>query len=390
MKVKERPEDFQVEELTDVVPGEQGSYSLYRLDKRGLTTLDAMEIIRRRWKMERRRVSFGGLKDRHARTVQYFTILHGPQQRLTHSGLNVEFLGRVEEPFTSKNIRGNRFHITLRDLTAPEIASAEQTLEEIRRDGVPNYFDDQRFGSVGEDGQLVGRLLVQGRFEDALRLALAGPYEHDRQARKKEKAVLRANWGNWDTCRKRLPPGQARRVVEYLGAHSEDFRGAFGRLSPELRGLYLGAYQSHLWNRLLARWLQKHCRPNQLVAVPLKLGKMPMHRNLEEGQRAELAALSLPLPSAREKLDAADKRFALMESVLAEEGLTAAQLKIKGSRVIFFSKGQRAALCRPAGLEYEAQGDEKHLGKQKLVLAFELSRGAYATLILKRIQGESS
>jgi tRNA pseudouridine13 synthase len=105
--------------------------------------------------MERRRVSFGGLKDRHARTVQYFTILHGPQRRLTHSGLNVEFLGRVEEPFTSKNIRGNRFHITLRDLTAPEIASAEQTLEEIRRDGVPNYFDDQRFGSVGEDGQLV-------------------------------------------------------------------------------------------------------------------------------------------------------------------------------------------------------------------------------------------
>jgi tRNA pseudouridine13 synthase len=176
-------------------------------------------------------------------------------------------------------------------------------------------------------------------------------------------------------------------VADYLCAHSEDFKGAFGRLSPELPGIYLGAYQSHLWNRMLARWLREHCRPDQLVAVPLKLGKVPMHRNLDEGQRADLAALSLPLPSAREKLDPADSRFALMESVLAEEGLTAAQLIIKGSREIFFSKGQRLALCRPAGLEYEARSDEKHVGRQKLVLCFELARGAYATLVVKRIQG---
>jgi tRNA pseudouridine13 synthase len=319
--------------------------------------------------------------------MQYFTILHGPQRRLTHSGLNVEFLGKVSEPYTSKHVRGNRFQITLRELTLPEIDQAEQALEEIRLDGVPNYFDDQRFGSVGENGQFVARLLVQGRLEDALRLALAGPYEHDRQAQKKEKAVLRAHWGDWDTCRKRLPLGQARRVAEYLCAHSDDFRGAFGRLSPELRGLYLGAYQSHLWNRMLARWLREHCRPDQLVGVCLRFGKVPMHRNLEESQRAELAALSLQLPSARQELDPADSRFALMESVLAEEGLTAAQLKIKGSREIFFSKGQRAALCKPAGLEYEARSDEKHVGRHKLVLGFELPRGAYATLVVKRIQG---
>ena len=58
--------------------------------------------------------------------------------------------------------------------------------------GVPNYFDDQRFGSVaGEGGEFIARLLVQGRFEDALRLALAAPYEYDRAAQKKEKRCWR-------------------------------------------------------------------------------------------------------------------------------------------------------------------------------------------------------
>jgi tRNA pseudouridine13 synthase len=386
MKVKQRPEDFQVHELTEIVPGDQGSYSLYRLKKRGLTTPDALGVIQKRWKMQRRRVSVGGLKDKHAQTVQYFTILHGPQRRLTHPGLNVEFLGKVVEPYTSKHIRGNRFQIVLRDMTAGELNSAEQALEEIRCDGLPNYFDDQRFGSVGSDGQFLGRLLVQGRFEDALRLALAGPYKHDRQGQKKEKAILRDHWRNWDNCRKRLPSGQARRVVEYLCVHPDDFRGAFEHLSPELRALYLGAYQSHLWNRMLASWLQEHCRPEQLVAVPLKLGNVPMHRDLEESQRAELAALNLPLPSAREKLDGGDLRLALMEGVLAKEGLTLGQLRIKGRRAIFFSQGQRAALCKPAGLEYEMQDDENHLGKHKLQLRFEFPKGAYATLVLKRIQ----
>src|SRR2546425_8917597 len=35
--------------------------------------------------------------------------------------------------------------------------------------------------------------------------------------------------------------------------HPTDFKGALERLRPELRGLYLSAYQSYLWNRMLAR-----------------------------------------------------------------------------------------------------------------------------------------
>ena len=41
MKLKQDPDDFQVEELTDVRPGPEGPFAFYRLDKRGWSTPDA-------------------------------------------------------------------------------------------------------------------------------------------------------------------------------------------------------------------------------------------------------------------------------------------------------------------------------------------------------------
>jgi tRNA pseudouridine13 synthase len=386
MKLKQQPEDFQVEELTAVVPSGVGPFSLYRLEKRGWATLDALQALRRRWKIEPRRVSYGGLKDRHAQTVQYLTIFHGPRRHLQHHDVKVQYLGQTSRPYTSKDIRANRFRITLRGLDPHEVPAAQQALEEMRVDGIANYFDDQRFGSVGAGQTFVAHALVQNRYEDALRLALAQPYAYDRGPQKQEKETLRAHWGDWATCKTLLPRGHARSLVDYLVSHPTDFRGAVARLRPDLRSLYLSAYQSYLWNRILALALTRLCRPEQLVPIELRLGKAPMHRRLDDAQRRELSRLSLPLPSARLKLDPGDPRAPLIEAVLAEEGLTLHELKIKAFREPFFSKGERSALCLPAGLTYEASSDERSPERQKLVLAFDLPRGSYATLIVKRIQ----
>jgi tRNA pseudouridine13 synthase len=385
MKVKQQPEDFQVEELTDVAPTGLGPFALYRLEKRGWTTPDALQAVRRRWQLDLRRVSYGGLKDRHALTSQYLTILHGPRRRLTHHGFCLEYLGQVPGPYSSRDIRANRFRLTLRALDEEATAYAEAALVEVRREGVPNYFDDQRFGSVSPGGEFVARAMVRARPEEALRLALAGPYEHDRAAQKQEKALLRRHWGDWATLKDLLPRGHARSLICYLADHPKDFRGALERLRPELQGLYVSAYQSHLWNRMLARWLDGNCQPEQLVHVPLRLGEVPMHRGLATDQWQRLAALELPLPTARTKLDPADPRTALMNAVLADEGLEAGQLKMRGSRKMFFSRGDRAALCQPRDLEWQTEADELKSGRAKLRLSFELPRGCYATLIVKRI-----
>jgi tRNA pseudouridine13 synthase len=386
MKLKQQPDDFQVEELTDVTPAAGGRYALYRLEKRAWSTPDAIEALRRRWHLDARRVSFGGLKDRHAQTVQYLTIWGGPPRNLVHDRIEVTYLGWAGEPYTASSTRGNHFRIVLRDVTRAEKAAAVQALEEVRADGLPNYFDDQRFGSVGNQPEFVARLLVQGQFEEALRLALTTPYPHDRAAAKKEKAILRACWGDWSKCRARLTRSRSWGLLDYLARHPGDYRGAVARLQPEAQGFYLSVYQSYLWNRILARWIDQHYPAEQLVQVRLRLGRVPMHRRLSPEALSELADALLPLPSARCRLEAGDPRLPVMESVLADEGLRLADLKVKGLRKPFFSRGERAVLCLPVNLEYRLAADEHHPGREKLMLSFELGRGSYATLIIKRVQ----
>ncbi len=385
MKLKQQPEDFFVEELTDVAPQPTGPFALYRLRKRGWSTPDALAAVRQRWQIEPRRLSCGGLKDRHAVTSQYLTIFHGPRRGLKQGEIQVDYLGQCERPYTSTDIRANRFRVTVRALAADDAAQIRQALEEVRADGVPNYFDDQRFGSVAPGGEFIAKLLVLGRFEEALRLALTESYEHDRAAEKRQKALLLAHWGDWALLKARLPRGHAGEVVDYLRHRPDDFRGAVVRLHPELRGLYLSAYQSHLWNRLLARWVEGRFRPEQILRVGLKLGEVPMPRGLDEEQRRELASLSLPLPSARLHLADDDPLAPLATSVLAEEGLQLRQMQVKGVRELFFSKGERAARCVPTDLRAQAAPDERHAGREKLDLSFDLPRGSYATLVVKRV-----
>src|SRR5581483_8084619 len=305
MKLKQQPDDFHVEELTDATPGDRGPFAFYRLEKRGWTTPDALAAVRRRWRIDAHRLSYGGLKDRHAHTVQYFTIHHGPRRGLTHHAVTVHFVGHVAAPYSSRDIRANRFRITLRDLTAEQAAAAVGAAETVRRDGVPNYFDDQRFGSVADGQEFVAKLMVLGRWEGALKQALAAPYEFDRAEAKREKATLLECWGRWPECKDRLPRGHARSLVDYLVHHPTDFRGAIARLRPELQGLYLSAYQSYLWNRILAAVLADIVPAEYLLPVRLRLGALPVPARLEDGQREALSRLSIPLPAARWPFDSA-------------------------------------------------------------------------------------
>jgi tRNA pseudouridine13 synthase len=385
MKLKQQPEDFQVEELTDVACGPDGPFAFYRLEKRGWTTHDALRVIQRRWRLDRRRLAYGGLKDRHAHTVQYFTVFHGPRRKLAQQGIQVQYLGQLTHPYTSRDIRANHFQIALRALSPSEATQALQGLAEVHAQGVPNYFDDQRFGSVGPDGTFVAGLIVRGRHEEALRTALTACYEHDRAAQRREKAIVRACWGNWLLCKEELPRGHARSLVDYLVSHPDDFRGALARLRPDLRSLYLSAYQSHLWNRMLAHWLEEYGAQSDLLSVRLRLGDVPMHRAVPPETYDKLVRLRLPLPSARVRSEATESGAQLVSRVLAEEGIGAAELKLKGFRDMFFSKGYRATLFHPKNLVHELDDDDRHPGQEKLTLHFDLPTGSYATLLVKRI-----
>ena len=388
MKLKQRPDDFQVEELPTVEPGTQGPYAFYRLEKRGWTTPDALAAIRRRWKIPFQRLSYGGLKDRHAHTIQYFSVHNGPERDLAHGTFNVRYLGRLPVAYVSDHFRANRFTITMRSLSAGQAERVVQTLPEVAAVGVPNYFDDQRFGSVGDGRSFVAREMVLGNFEAALRLALATPYEHDRADAKREKAILSARWGDWPAAKAELPRGHARSIVDYLVHHPTDFKGACARLRPELQGLYLSAWQSHLWNRMLSGWLIDHVRADQLIRLRLRTGEVVMPRAAPESTRAAWNTLTLPLPSARLKLDPEAPWAGVVTAVMADEGIPLEQMRIKGMQKPYFAKGERDAKISVASLWCDTGDDELNRGRRKLVLRFELARGSYATMIVKRIQSQ--
>ena len=383
MKQKSLPEDFQVEERIGPLP-EGGPYALYRLAKRGLGTPEAVDAVLRRWRIRREQVAYGGLKDRHAATTQHLTIRDGPRRGLTQTGFELLYLGQVARPLASKDILGNRFQIVLRNLSGEQLAQALQTLPIIRRDGLPNYFDQQRFGSVGRSGEFVARAWCAGDYERAVWLALADFNPHDRPRQRAAKQWLQDHWGDWPRALEQSRDLPAREVLAYLADHPGDFRRAMARFRPDLRSLLLAAYQSHLWNRMLAELVRQHCRPEQLVDVDLGGWSVPLFRSLDAGQRGELAGIALPLPCARMRNEA-EPWMGLLDRALVPEGLTLAQLRVKYPRDSFFSKGVRPAVFAVDRLEHETGSDERYPDRHKLILRFDLARGCYATIVTRRI-----
>lgn len=384
MKLKCRPEDFRVEELPTVAPGRDGRFVFYRLTKRGVGTLEAIEAIRRRWNLSASQVRYGGLKDRHAETTQYLTILNGPDRSFRDARMELEPIGRLDRPYSAQDFRGNRFAVVIRDLSTEAAERAARAAQDVPRDGLPNYFDDQRFGSVGPAGEFLGESWLKGNAEEALKLAIAGFNPNDRSAQRAVKKSLNQHWGRWADAKQALPRSHERSLVTYLVDHPTDFVGAFQRLNRDLRSLYFSAFQSHLWNQLLAAWLARETRPEQLSAVPFKTGPLPFPVGLDRDQADRFHRLALPLPCARTKLSEGPMRD-LAESVLAPRGLTWESLRIKKMDDVFFGKGNRPAAFLPSEWTSKLLDDDMHPGRRRWDVGFDLPRGSYATIVVKRL-----
>ena len=395
MKLKCTPDDFEVEEKISLGPT-GGLFGLYRLTKTSLGTPEAIDAILQKWNLARWQVAYAGLKDKHALTRQYLTIKAGPRQGMRQTNLELEYLGQTPEPIHAKDIRANAFTVVLRDMPPAEVASAATAMEQIGQFGLPNYFDDQRFGSLGKCGEFIARPWCLGDYERALWLALAEPNVHDSPDEQQQKAILRELWGKWPECKAALARSHRRSVITFLADKpvQPDFKRALALIRQDLRSIYLAAFQSDLWNGMLSALLQKLCPAESLVARKIGKRDLPFYSALDDSAKAMLRDTVLPLPSARLHLE--DGRVKqLVEEVLAADGLELRQVRLKFPRDTFFSKGERPAIFFPSGVSHDVADDDIYRGKQKMTLRFELPRGAYATILVKRVtdihvEGEDS
>jgi len=383
VKIKCAPEDFRVDEQTDLTPT-KGNFAFYRLSKRGIGTLEAIDFVLQRWQLPRNTVSYGGLKDRHALTSQYLTIRGGPARSLEQPSWQIDFLGYVPGPYSSQQIKSNQFSVVIRQLTREELSDLQTAFEVAVRDGVPNYFDDQRFGSVGYSGEFIGKYWTLGNYERAFWLAMADPNPHDDATEKNEKQILRDNWGNWAECKAQLARSHRRSLISFLADRPADYRGALSRIRQDMRSLYLSAYQSALWNRMLAMWLTSNFRREQLTTMLLKLDAMPVFTSTDDAQRELLATTSLPLPSVRAKVPPGPIADVLNE-VIKQEGMELRQMRIKHPKDSFFSRGDRRVVVKPESGSATSGPDDLYPKRQLLRLEFQLPRGAYATMLIKRL-----
>lgn len=383
MKLKSLPDDFEVEELSDFPLG-NGPFAVYLLTKRSLGTPEAITAIAERWNLSRRQISYGGLKDKHAVTRQWVTIHRGPRHDMKQDHFTLAYQGQADREFGPHDIAANRFRVVMRNLTQPDAERIVGLRDPLLRDGVPNYFDDQRFGSLGESGEFIAKPWCQGNYERAVWLALAEPNPHDRPGDRAEKQTIRDMWGRWTECKASLPKSSRRSIVTYLCDHPTRFREALALFRQDLRSLWLAAFQSDLWNLMLSAWLQQYVDRARLFKVELATADVPFYSQLTDVERQGLSATQLPLPSARLHLDPGPI-LDLYENVLTEEGLSLRELRVKYPRDSFFSKGERSAIVIPRDLRLHADEDDMNSGCHRVTLQFVLPRGAYATIFVKRL-----
>jgi tRNA pseudouridine13 synthase len=336
------------------------------------------------WRLPKAAIGFGGLKDKYGATEQVVSVDRGPARSLRQSRLDLSFLGRSRDPVRRESFSGNDFEIVVRDLGADEASLLRTRVGEVVRGGVPNYFDTQRFGSARGSGQFAVKRLLLGDNEGALRLALAIPTQEDRRRQRAIRSTLDRHWGDWAACHRALPVCSERSVVTYLEAHPDGFRRAFELIDRNLRNLYCSAYQSHLWNRILARVVRARAGAGA-IEVPYGLGAFVFYESLPPAAVEGLRALSLPAP--RHNLRIEDPEIArLYERAFEEEGILQKDFRLRGMQDTYLKRGNRPALVVPEGLSAEPDApDELNPGRRRVTLRFGLPRGSYATIIVKRL-----
>ncbi|HOX06131.1 MAG TPA: tRNA pseudouridine(13) synthase TruD [Planctomycetota bacterium] len=383
MKIKCRPEDFFVEELAELHPGPRGALGLYVLEKRGLSTLEAIAELARRLNRPPSAISAGGLKDKYALTRQHVTIPGRPVPPMQMRGMKLEPLGRVEAPMTAAALRGNRFAIILRDLPDGTGRVLAERAELAARQGLPNYFDEQRFGSLRGGKGFIARRLLEGDFEGALRMHLGAPSKLDSSRIREQRRRIEGSWGRWDEIFRFLPRGNERSVVDFLRGHPGRFAQAFELIESRLAQLYLFAYQSYIWNEILGRFLELLPAGGPVFRLPYAAGELRFLDRAAPEQVAALREMIIPLPCPKARYEEGP----LAESaaaVLSAEGLGLEQLRIRGTERLQFRGGQRPALVFPGNLRAAGeQPDDLYHGRRKLRLDFTMPPGSYATILIK-------
>lgn len=386
MRIKSAPEDFIVTELAEWRRKDHGRVSVYEITKRKLDTFDAMRMLAAANDLPLQALAYIGLKDRQGVTTQLVSV-DGGTFRQHAPGIRWTYLGRTDEPLGPGNIRGNAFEIVARDLSPQDVEAIERRRAAVTTNGVVDYFDDQRFGSLVSGQGLPGRDLVRGDFEAVVRSLIATPGTRDPIPERRWKDLVSHLWGDWDTISRKWGDRRGKSIIHHLRRKPQDFAGALQRMPAKERAIHVFAYQSWVWNRSVARYLEAVVPASKLGRSEHASGTL-VWLELPPGEPLPKLVESVPLLDDKVTIEDPTLRAAI-ESVLKDEGLTRERFRIDGVPGCFFKHHDRPLLVRPERLTVsKPMADDKNPGRLAVRVQFSLPPGAYATLVLERLLGE--
>lgn len=390
MRLKQRVGDFRVRELLrrDYLR-ESGEHRVYRVTKRKITSDEAARELAAEIGVEPSEVSMAGLKDRQGLTIQFMSVPRGREVRLATGDLKVETAGFAESALSSDDSLGNAFELTVRALGRGDIHRLRVSLPLMREHGTPNYFDDQRFGNLTHGQGWIYKGLCLGQTEEALKRLLSARSARDDERHKRFKEGIERHWGDWRECRDVAGRfGAHHSVFEHLARDPEDFAGAFDHIATRLKLIHLYSWQSHLWNRALVEWLRGLLPVDERVVLESEEGTLLAYPGAPPPALLQRPVLNLPGERLADVLDPFER--GLYEKVLAEDGLAPEKMAVDGIRAFHMKGEPRAAIVRPEHLRVRPpEPDNLNPGFSAVRVRFELPRGSYATLVVKRLFGES-
>ncbi len=322
-KIKQQPEDFVVEELP-LFKNEGGEYTYWVLEKKNYNTLAAIKEVSKRLHVPLHLFGWAGNKDKNAVTRQYISIKkpRSAVEEINDGQLRLTYYGSGSERIYIGYLRGNRFTVTLRDLTDSDAAAICSNAQQLQH--IPNYFDEQRFGETNVE---VGRALIGHDFKKAAAI------------------IYREEQSN--------PLASLRKV------HNS------------VLSMYIHAYQSLLWNEALGGYIKAH--DPSATKVPYSQGTFYF-------SSAQLPQLQLPVVGF-----AAEVKDEYTKSVLAKHSIKPRDFIIRQLPQITVEGTVRSAFAEVSNLAAAAHDDELNKGKKKVVLSFSLPKSSYATIVVKAL-----
>ncbi len=385
--IKQSPADFVVDEVPLYEACGEGTHVYFRVRKVGVPTPAVVGRIARHMKVRPGEIGFAGLKDAQAVATQMMSLEHADEAKLAayrDAQVQVTWTGRHTNKLRTGHLAGNRFGIRIRGAGEAQLDAARRVLDVLVARGVPNYFGVQRFGARGDTADL-GAALVAGRGDEFVAILLGRPQADDPPDCRAAREAFDAR--DFDEAMRRWPRHYAE-TRRPLAAYRKKRRAgqAIGAVDKRMKRLYVSAFQSAIFNDVLAERLGSFDRvqDGDLAQKHDSGAVFRVEDAAAEQPRAERMEISPtgPIPGYRSDL-AAGEPGRIERATLERYGVELEAFRRLGP---LKAKGARRALRFILGEPGLSAGSDDR--GEYLELTFTAPSGCYATVALREIMKE--